>query len=447
MSGAPLSRAALADDLARHAFALGVPAASPCRTGAEAELIPVEAATGRRVPIAATLPLLRRFGGERGWREEPSPYGVPRFVVPDGGIVSYEPGGQVELSTPPFASLGALVGSLRGTVVPLRRRLREEGIELLSVGIDPLNTIGDVPQQLPGRRYVAMTEFLERLGTGGTRMMRLTASLQLSLDPGAAPLRRWRLLNALAPFVVALFASSPVSGGRPTGERSFRARVWRELDGGRTGLFRCGADPVGEYLDFALAAPAILLPWGEDGARPFSAHAAAGAASFDDWRDHLSTLFPEVRPRGFAEVRSCDAVAPEWYAAPLVFLAGLAYDPAAAAEAAELLGEPDPELLERAGRLGLRDPFLAAMATVLCGVALRGADALGEAVVPGAVREEAREFFRRYTLRGRSPADDVLAAEASSTDGASPGGASGTPPVDVGGGAPTMESREVPAAV
>jgi glutamate--cysteine ligase len=295
------------------------------------------------------------------------------------------------------------------------------------VGIDPCNGVDDVPQQLPGRRYVAMTDFLEHVGTGGTRMMRLTASLQVSLDPGTTPLRRWRLLNALAPFVVAAFASSPVYLGRETGDRSFRARVWRELDGGRTGLFRCGPDPVGEYLEFALRAPAILLPWQGGQPLPFASHAEAGTASPEDWRTHLSTLFPEVRPRGFHEVRSCDAVAPEWYAAPLVFLAGIAYDPGAAAEAAALLGDPDPELLERAGRLGLRDPYVAAVAAVLCGLALRGAEGLGEGVVPGAVREEAREFFRRYTLCGRCPADDTVPAgggEATAGGGGAAGGGS-----------------------
>lgn len=92
-----LPHAALMEDLTRSAFGLEAPVPHPPRTGVEAELIPVEAATGRRVPITAphgpaTLPLPRRFGAESGWREEPSTYGVPRFILPDGGIVSYEPG-------------------------------------------------------------------------------------------------------------------------------------------------------------------------------------------------------------------------------------------------------------------------------------------------------------------------------------------------------------------
>ncbi|HWK88726.1 MAG TPA: hypothetical protein VNP72_01975, partial [Longimicrobium sp.] len=90
---APLDPALLADDLRANAFAApqsGMPQLP--RIGAEVELIPVSADTGAQVPILAergpcTLPLLRGFGERGGWREEQSPYGAPRWVLPDGGVV------------------------------------------------------------------------------------------------------------------------------------------------------------------------------------------------------------------------------------------------------------------------------------------------------------------------------------------------------------------------
>jgi glutamate--cysteine ligase len=407
----PLARADLLDDLRTHAFALER-APGPPRIGAEVELIPVSIHTGAQVPIVAlegpsTLPLLRRFGARHGWTEQASPYGVPQFAVPDGGIISYEPGGQIELSAAAFPSASALVRSLRATVLPLTDAARDEGIELLSVGVEPRNGIEDVGLQLPGKRYVRLTRFLESIGTGGTRMMRQTASMQVSVDFGAEPLLAWRVLNAMAPYVTAIFASSPVYRGEPTGHRSWRARIWRELDGGRTGCFACD-DPVGEYLDFALAAPAILL--GEEGdARPFAEWNARGCVGPDEWRAHLTTLFPEVRPKGFAEVRSADGVAPEWYAAPLVLLGGILHYPPILYVAAELLGAPDPGLLHAAGREGLSDPRIASVARDLADLALAGA-----AVLPGLFDAdalgEAAAFFARYTRRSRSPADDVLDA-------------------------------------
>lgn len=404
-----LARADLLEDLRTHAFALGR-APGPLRIGAEVELIPVAIDTGAQVPIVApdgpsTLPLLRRFGARNGWTEQASPYGVPQFGLPDGGIVSYEPGGQIELSAAAFPSATALVRALRGTVLPLMDAARDAGIELLSVGVEPRNGIESVPMQLPGRRYVRQTRFMETIGTGGTRMMRQTAAMQVSLDFGAEPLAAWRVLNAMAPYVTAIFANSPVYRGEPTGHRSYRARIWRELDGGRTGCFACD-DPVGEYLDFALAAPAILL--GDDERfRPFAEWNAHGCATPDDWRAHLTTLFPEVRPKGFAEVRSADGVAPEWYAAPLVLLAGIVHHPPTLRAVGDLLGAPDPGLLHAAGRDGLSDPRIAAVARDLAELALAGAAAL-PGLFAAADLDEAAAFFARYTRLARSPADDVL---------------------------------------
>ena len=57
MSGR-LTRAALAADLAEHAFAAPARASlTPRRIGAEVELIPVESGTGRRCPIETHMPL------------------------------------------------------------------------------------------------------------------------------------------------------------------------------------------------------------------------------------------------------------------------------------------------------------------------------------------------------------------------------------------------------
>lgn len=432
----PLDPRDLAADLRDHAFGFRRRSLRPPSIGAEVELIPVDAATRAPVPIVAdegpsTLPLLRSFGARHGWREEPSSYGVPRFVLRDGGTITFEPGGQVELSAPPFRSASALLRSLRETVRPLVREAREEGIDLLSVGIDPVNALEEVPLRLPGERYVRMTRFMASIGTGGERMMRQTAAFQCNLDWCGDPLARWRFLNALAPYATAIFANSPVYRGADTGERSFRARVWRELDGGRTGIFPCGADPVAEYLGFALDAPTILLAGDGDrgkgdgdairpadanpgdadrGWPPFRAWNERGAATMDDWRTHLTTLFPDVRPKGFVEVRSMDAVPPEWYAAPLVFLGGLTYHEPTFRAAAELAGAPDAALLDRAGREGLRDERIAATARDLFDLALAGAAALGAAFLCPADLEEARAFFDAYTRRSLSPADDAFPA-------------------------------------
>ena len=407
-----LELAALAADLRDNAFGARRRTLRPPTIGAEVELIPVDAETRAQLPICAeggrsTLPFLFRFAARAGWTQTASVYGMPNWVLPDGGTITFEPGGQVELSAPPFRSASALLASLRGVVPRLVAEAREEGIELLSVGIEPLGAVDEVPLQLPGERYVRLTRFMEHCGTGGTRMMRQTAAFQCNLDWGADAFATWRFLNALAPYTVAVFANSPVYRGRQTGERSFRARVWRELDGGRTGIFAADADdPVPEYLRFALDAPAILLPYATEEWLPFRAWNERGRVTEEHWKSHLTTLFPDVRPKGFVEVRGADAVAPEWYAAPVVFFSGLTYHAPTFAAARELAGVPDPDLLERAGRAGLADERIGAVARDLFELALAGAESLGPGFISPADLEEARAFFQTYTARSLSPADD-----------------------------------------
>lgn len=411
-----LDLAALEQDLRENAFGAHRGSDGPPSVGAEVELIPVDAETRAQLPICAeagrsTLPFLHAFAARHGWTETASVYGMPNWRLPDDGTITFEPGGQIELSAPPFASASDLLGSLRGVVPTLIREAREEGIELLSVGIEPLGAVDDVPLQLPGKRYVRLTRFMEDFGTGGTRMMRQTAAFQCNLDWGGDAFARWRFLNALAPYTVAIFANSPVYRGRDTGERSFRARVWRELDGGRTGIFAADAhDPVPEYLRFALDAPAILLPFEHDGWMSFAAWNEQGRVTDKDWHAHLTTLFPDVRPKGFVEVRGADAVAPEWYAAPIAFLAGLTYHAPTFAAAQQLVGAPEPALLVRAGREGLGDARIAAVACDLFALALAGCEALGPAFLAPADLEEARAFYHTFTARALSPADAALAA-------------------------------------
>jgi glutamate--cysteine ligase len=411
-----LDEAALRADLRDNAFGGRRATVRPPSIGAEVELIPVDAATGAPVPICApdggrcTLPFLRACADYHGWEETASVYGMPNWRLRDGATITFEPGGQIEISTAPHRSASDLLRALRRVVRGLMDAAEDEGIALLSEGIEPRNAVDAIPLQLPGKRYVRLTRFLEDCGTGGVRMMRQTASFQCNLDWGGDAMARWRFLNALAPYVTAVFAHSPIYRGRETGFRSFRAQVWRELDGGRTGIFACGDEPVYEYLRFALDAPAILLGRDDDAWTPFRAWNERGAVTMDDWRAHLTTLFPDVRPKGFVEVRSADAVAPSWYAAPVVFLGGLTYHEPTFAAARELAGAPDAALLARAGRVGLTDGKIASVARDLFSLALDGAEALGPEWITEDDLDEARAFFETYTAQSRSPADDVLAA-------------------------------------
>jgi glutamate--cysteine ligase len=406
-----LDRRVLADDLRRCVFPAPQPAGCAPRIGAEVEVIPIDALSGRPLPLETrdgvfTLSILRRAGASAGWCERRSAKAnVPEVVFPEGGRITFEPGGQIEISAAPNASVSVLVARLHDTIAAIADAA-PAGVELLSRGIDPRTPINEVAPQLDADRYRRMLRHFDRIGPSGARMMRQTASFQVCVDGGQTPECTWRVLNALAPYMVAIFANSPRYDGRESGHRSFRSHIWRTLDPRRTGLLGRQDDLVEEYLRFALDAPAFLMPDVGDSAATFGYWLERGGVSLNDWRVHLSTLFPEVRPRGYFELRSPDVVAPEWYAAPLVLVAGLVYHRPNLATALDVLGAPDPDLLVRAGREGLADSVLGATAPTLCDMALEGCTALGSEFVEQADLERAAEYFDRYTRRGRSPADE-----------------------------------------
>lgn len=372
-----------------HAASFAPDRSGARRVGAEVELLPLDIATRRAIPLfdgqTPLVPILRRYGAEHGWTEFAAYDGTPRFEARGAGIISFEPGGQIELSSIACESPAVLVRILHAVVLPLRAHLLTEGIELVSAGIDPYNDARDIALQLHVDRYERMTRHLERLGPFGIRMMRQTAAIQVSVDRGERPPERWRLLNDIAPYLVAIFANSPDYRGEATGHQSFRAHCWRQLDPSRTGIAEPSDDPALAYARFAAGAAPII-----DG----------------DWNAHLTTLFPEVRPRGHYEVRSCDAVDPRWYAAPILFVAALTYDDRASKEAA-LLAAESRALLRTAGERGLHDAAIARTARDLFQLALDGAKRLGPSFADGETLAIAAEYYSKYTARDRSPADDA----------------------------------------
>jgi glutamate--cysteine ligase len=353
--------------------------------GAEIEFIPVDRVTRKPIAIAGSLRIARRAAARLGLEEFGGPYCIPNFSDEDLGSITFEPGGQIEYSAPPYRSVSTLAARLQEAEAIFRECAEPDGVELLALGIDPCNPVESTSLQIGGARYPLMDAYFRTIGPFGSRMMRQTASFQVSLDTSEDPKALWRVLNAAAPTIVSMFANSAVYEGKPTGHRSFRAHVWRMLDPKRTGVLPGGDDPAAEYEAFALGAPAMMHPDDDGIYRPFGELLAAGRVNEHDWAVHLTTLFPEVRARGTFEVRSADAVPAEHYIVPLALLGGLAYDPAARACADDLLGAPDQARLMRAScEHASRD---------LLGIALEGCRRLG----PGFLDPADAEIVGAYT--------------------------------------------------
>jgi glutamate--cysteine ligase len=422
--------------VAEACFPTGPSAPSPGRVGLEMETFPVRVlADGTpigRVPLDLLAGLLDPEPGSAsstpGCRREPG--AAPLFRLDGGGSLNFEPGGQLEHSTAIHSSAEGALAELDLVSRMLAERLRRHGVVLAAAGLDVWFSGGHVPQQLRSPRYPAMAAYFDRRGPYGARMMRRTCSLQVNLDLGAAAdlPQRWLVANLAAPLLSATFACSPGPSAV-----SARALTVQRLDPTRTGfppglLNGSGAGPVEQLTQAAMAADLLLLrradgPW-EPGTPGFTferwlrdGHPRHGRPSEDDLRYHLTTLFLEVRPRGFLELRAIDALPAPLRAAPVVLLAGLLEDPLArslAAEALERHRRALPELARRAATAGLADPLLRALAAKVWTLALEGAGRLPPAYLDGWRLRQAAKFLDAYTLRGRSPSDALRAALARS---------------------------------
>jgi glutamate--cysteine ligase len=390
-----LSEAKLLDDIRRRFFSSQDSA--PRTIGVELELIPVLASTrlpafpGSKEP-QSTAAVLSRLGAREGWLEQSVENDPPSWTLADGAHISFEPGGQIEISSVPHATASGAVRATQSLVAAIREAMQPGGIELVACGVDPRNGIEAVPLQLHRDRYARMTRFFDAIGSSGVRMMRQTAAVQINVERGRSPVVRWALLNSLAPYIVALFANSRRYARKRTEYASYRAHLWRTLDPSRTGLPWDSTDPATRYLAFALDAKAMRS---SDGTRPwltFRDWMRAESVSDDDWQFHLSTLFPEVRPKEFFEIRSADAIDSDRLAAPVVFVTGIVYDEESASGASQLMASPSEELLERAGRLGLADPEIHRVVSRLTELALSGAKRLGREYIAEGDVTVAREY-------------------------------------------------------
>ncbi|EPH46170.1 putative Glutamate--cysteine ligase GshA [Streptomyces aurantiacus JA 4570] len=344
--------------------------------------------------------------------------------------VTVEPGGQLELSSLPAASLMECVSTVSADLAVVRDTLRPLDLTLTGLGADPWRAPARI---LHEPRYEAMECWLDRAGDAGRRMMCSTASVQICLDAGyeePGPLgyaRRWRLAHLLGPVLVAAFANSPLQDGRRTGWRSTRQAVWAGIDPGRSGAPALDEEPRAAWTRHALDTPVMCVradtaPWLVPDGLTLRSWARSGEPrppTRDDLDYHLTTLFPPVRPRGHLELRMVDAQPGEdGWIVPLAVTSALFDDPGAAettyrtvkplAERAGATPPPHSPLWLDAARHGLADPELHEAATACFAAALDALPRLGaDARVLTAVAAHAD----RYVARGRCPADDLLDEE------------------------------------
>lgn len=380
--------------------------------------------------IRAMLEGLRDQFGWAEIRESGNLIGLEK----NGANVSLEPGGQLELSGAPLVSIHETCDEVNAHLREVQTVADRIGVGFIGLGAAPIWTHDQMPM-MPKGRYKLMTEYMQTVGALGLQMMYRTCTVQVNLDYAseADMVKKLRVALALQPVATALFANSPFFEGKVNGYKSWRARIWRDLDPARTGMLPFAfEDGMGfeAWVDYALDVPMYFVY--RDGkyinalGQSFRAFlkgelpALPGEIpTLSDWADHLTTIFPEARIKKFIEMRGADGGPWRRLCALPALWVGLTYDETALDAAWDLAKGWDAAtrdawrvaasvdgLQASVGGQSMRDVAREVVAIAHAGLKARAMPGMG-----GLVRDETHflNALQESVETGRTPADELLA--------------------------------------
>ncbi|UOA28165.1 glutamate--cysteine ligase [Pseudosulfitobacter sp. DSM 107133] len=352
----------------------------------------------------------------------------------NGANVSLEPGGALELSGAPLETIHGTCDEVNDHLRQVKDISDEIGVGFIGLGAAPIWTHEEMPL-MPKGRYKLMDAYMGKVGTMGRTMMRRTCTVQVNLDFGseADMVQKLRVALALQPVAVALFANSPFFEGKPNGHKSWRSRVWRDLDPARTGMLPfVFEDGFGfeAWVQYALDVPMYFVY--RDGKyidalgmsfRDFlkgQLPALPGEMpTLSDWADHLTTAFPEARIKKFIEMRGADGGPWRRLCALPAFWTGLMYDQGALDAAWDLVKDWDAETREglrvaasidglqaKVGNVSMLDIARESLAISKAGLQARALPGAG-----GLIPDETHflNALHESVETGQTPADELLA--------------------------------------
>ncbi len=348
-----------------------------------------------------------------------------------GASVSLEPGGQLELSGAPLEHVHQTCGEVHRHLREVKEVADEMGAGFLSLGFRPDTKLEDVPV-MPKGRYNIMRAYMPKVGTHGLEMMFRTCTVQTNLDfsSEADMVKKLRVSLALQPIATALFANSPFTDGVPNGYKSYRSRIWLDTDADRTGMLPFAFEEgfgFEQYVDYALDVPMYFVCRGDD-------YLDASGKSFrdfldgkldilpgerpteQDFEDHISTIFPEVRLKSFLEMRGADTGPWTELCSLPAFWVGLLYDQSALDAAWDFVKDWSEEerLALRVGsaKHGLQTPFrgktLQNLAREVLAIARDGLRARGRLNAHGESETIYLQELDQFVRSGKNNADRLV---------------------------------------
>lgn len=182
-----------------------------------------------------------------------------------------------------------------------------------------------------------MNEYLGAISPWGPRMMRGSASTQISIDftseEDAA--QKMRIASALAPIFALICDNTAQFEGTRSPHKLMRTEIWKYCDPDRCnsvpGVF---SDDFGfeAYAEYILDTPAIVVMDEEGEAhydtRTFGDIYAHESMMQSQIEHALSMVFPDARMKTYVEIRPADSMPLAYVLAYAAFIKGLFYDQA-----------------------------------------------------------------------------------------------------------------------
>lgn len=255
-------------------------------------------------------------------------------VARPGEAVTIEPAAQLELSAGPFESLEEAYRTFETFENLLSKTLAPVGQQVLTEGYHPTATAKSL-ELIPKRRYQFMNLYLGEIGAFGPRMMRGSASTQVSIDYYSVSdcLRKLRLAFALVPLFSLMCDNTPVFEGKPRAHQLVRTEIWQHCDPERCGLVPGVLDPgfdLRRYAEYILDTPAILVPCRKEqwcySARTFGEIYAKRTMTRSEVEHAASMFFNDVRLKTYIEIRPADALPIPYVIAYAALIKGLFYN-------------------------------------------------------------------------------------------------------------------------
>ena len=298
-------------------FNSGIKADKDFKIGIEHEKFLFDLNTNKRIDYKKILEMFAALT-EFGWapiKEKNNIIGLSK----EGRNITLEPGNQIELSGAKLNNIHEACAESQDYLFELKQVAKKLDIKIVSAGFDPISKLDEIPNN-PKQRYELMTKDMPQGGQLSLDMMYRTCGTQLNIDYNSEEdfVKKFKVVNALVPISIALFANSSVVEKLNSGYLSYRSKVWQNTSrGGLPSIFFEDMN-FEKYADFIINSSLLFI-------ENKDTYISGNKYSFKDFMEgkideienrlpsekdlttHLSTIFTENRLKKYIELRSMDA--------------------------------------------------------------------------------------------------------------------------------------------